>query len=111
MTGNEYQKLAMRTINKDLTYQEQLMNSCLGLAGEVGEYNDIVKKIMFQGHPIIYENIKKELGDVCWYLSLACETWGFELDEIMQKNIDKLKARYPNGFETELSQYRKEGDV
>lgn len=108
MTGNEYQELAMRTINPNLTNYEQLINSCLGLSGEVGEYNDLVKKALFQGHPIIYENVKKELGDICWYLSLACEALGFELDEIMQKNIDKLKQRYPDGF-TELdSVYREE---
>ena len=108
MTGSEYQELAMRTINPKLTHREQLMNSCLGLSGEVGEYNDLVKKAAFQGHPVIYGNIKKELGDILWYVALACYAWDFDMDEVMQKNIDKLKQRYPDGFKEADSLFREE---
>lgn len=111
MTGNEYQKLAMRTRNRDLNWNEQTFNSCLGLSGEVGEYNDLVKKVFFQNHEISYEDLKKELGDILWYVALACEVWNFNFDDVMELNIDKLKRRYPEGFDGNLSINRREDDV
>lgn len=108
MTGNEYQRLAIRTINKDLSYHDQLMNSCLGLSGEVGEYTDIVKKINFQNHPLEMDKIQKELGDILWYVALACHVWDLKMDDVMGANIEKLKRRYPEGFRSAKSINRKE---
>jgi NTP pyrophosphatase (non-canonical NTP hydrolase) len=88
-----------------------LLNGCLGLAGESGEFLDIVKKWLFHEKPIDEEHMKKELGDVFWYAALICDAMGWSMDEIMQMNIDKLKARYPEGFDTEKSNHRKEGDI
>ena len=133
MTGKEYQKLAMRTndgkatdrmiekcnlkINEAGVFKSDdidlggVFNACLGLSGEVGELNDMIKKWVFHEKPFDEEHAKKELGDVMWYVAMMCESFGWNLDEIMQMNVDKLKARYPKGFDVELANNRKEGDV
>lgn len=108
MTGNEYQKLAMRTANKECL---NLSNVGLGLTGEAGECADMIKKHLHHGHKLDVEHMKKEFGDALWYIALGCEVVGTTMDDVMQLNIDKLKARYPEGFEPEKSQNRKEGDV
>ena len=108
MTGNEYQKLAMRTANEKCF---NLANAGLGLSGEAGEATDIIKKHLFHGHELEKEHLAKELGDVMWYIALVATIIGCDLDEIMQMNIDKLKARYPEGFSEYDSQHRAEGDV
>ena len=111
MTINEYQKLAMRTSNKELCRDYHLFNGVLGLCGESGEIADLIKKNTMQGHPISMEHLAKELGDVCWYVAETATALGYDLETIMQMNIDKLKERYPDGFDTERSQHRAEGDV
>lgn len=111
MTPNEYQKLAMRTAPKDLYPNDLAINAALGLAGECGEFADIVKKFMYQGHPLDGEHLKKELGDILWYVAMGCEALGTSIETVMELNIDKLKARYPEGFDTERSQHRVEGDI
>ena len=126
MTGHEYQKLAMRTndgmssdrLRNLLVFYRQddiifgdLLNGCLGLSGEVGELLDEVKKIVFHEKDMDETHLKKELGDVIWYVAMFCFAMDWNLDEIMQMNIDKLKARYPEGFDTERSNHRAEGDV
>lgn len=111
MTINEYQTAAMRTSSKDILPSEHLMNGALGLAGESGEVADIVKKVFMQGHPMDREHLAKELGDVCWYIAETATAIGYDLETIMQMNIDKLLARYPDGFSTEKSQHRETGDV
>ena len=83
----------------------------MGMNGEAGEASDILKKVLFQGHKLDREHMAKELGDVCWYIALAADAIGYTLEEVMQMNIDKLYARYPNGFETERSVNREDGDV
>lgn len=83
----------------------------MGLSGEAGEATDILKKVLFQGHMLDEEHVALELGDICWYLALAADAIGYDLETIMQMNIDKLKARYPNGFEVDKSVHRKEGDI
>lgn len=88
-----------------------VLNGCLGLSGEVGEFNDLMKKSIFHEKPLDVDHAKKEIGDVMWYIAMICHSFGWNLDEIMQMNIDKLKARYPDGFSVENSLYRKEGDV
>ena len=111
MTINEYQSLAMRTSNKNLAPDGHLMNGVLGLAGEAGEAADLVKKYEFQGHALDAEHVAKELGDICWYLAETATAIGYDLETIMQMNIDKLRKRYPEGFDTERSQHREKGDV
>lgn len=135
MTINEYQKLALRTEapkdfyrNPDavlsvyvtlgaITNPEdnlssvRLLEGLIGLNGEAGEAMDILKKVLFQGHKLDREHVALELGDIAWYLALAADAIGYDLETIFQKNIDKLKARYPDGFETEKSQNRREDDI
>ena len=111
MTPNEYQIAAMRTSSKTILSSEHLMNGALGLAGEAGEVADIVKKATFQGHTINREHIAKELGDVCWYIAETATSIGYDLETIMQMNIDKLMKRYPDGFSADRSQNREDGDL
>ena len=112
MTINEYQTAALRTAQTEqLTANELLLNSALGLCGESGEVADIVKKFRFQGHDIDIEHIAKELGDVAWYLAVGAYAIGFDLESIFRMNIEKLKARYPDGFSTDHSLHRAENDV
>ena len=108
MTGTEYQKLAMRTNKSEATQEQNLINGCLGLAGEAGEVCDIVKKYIFQGHNLETQKIVDELSDVLWYVALTAQGIGCDLDSIMEHNINKLKKRYPNGFEAERSINRTE---
>ena len=111
MEVNQYQKEAVRTINMDLTDIQQLQNGLMGLNGEAGEALDILKKHLFQGHKLDETHVIKELGDVAWYLAVSAYAIGVDLEKIFQLNIDKLRERYPEGFDSELSQYRKKGDI
>ena len=112
MTINEYQTAALRTAQTDkLTANELLLNSALGLCGESGEVADLIKKHRFQGHDIEIEHIAKELGDVAWYLAVGAYAIGFDLESIFRMNIEKLEARYPDGFSTDRSLHRAENDV
>ena len=108
MDANKYQFLAYRTANHDLSKFDQLRNAAYGLNGEAGEVIDLLKKHEFQGHDLDYNEIVKELGDVAWYLALACTAIGVPMSAVLQHNIDKLKSRYPDGFKTENSVNRKE---
>lgn len=110
MTVNTYQSLAMRTndalSNKRVKERDnagELINGALGLTGEAGEVADIIKKYVFHGHELDKEEIIKELGDVCWYVALLSQGIGVPLEDVLQKNIDKLKRRYPEGFSVENS--------
>ena len=111
MEINEYQKLAMKTLNPELSQKEVLINSVMGLCGESGEVIDIVKKWLSQGHELDKERLAKELGDVAWYLAEAATALDLPLEQIFQGNINKLKERYPNGFETEKSINRRTTDL
>lgn len=111
MTINEYQQEALRTasgLNKDLP---MVLNGVLGLNGEAGECADMVKKHLFQGHELDNEHFAIELGDVAWYLAVSAHSIGYDLETVLQMNVDKLRRRYPNGFEAERSLHREEGDV
>jgi NTP pyrophosphatase (non-canonical NTP hydrolase) len=103
MTFDEYQKLACRTANKDLSSDQMLSMTALGLGGESGEAEDMVKKAVFHGHTLDKEKLTKELGDVLWYLAVMAETIGVPMSEVAEKNVAKLKARYPEGFSAERS--------
>lgn len=111
MTINEYQKEALRTINTNLGPINQLENGLMGLNGESGECIDLLKKYLFQGHELDYTHVAKELGDVAWYLAISAYAIGYDLEDILQMNIDKLKERYPDGFDTEKSKHRRDGDI
>ena len=112
MTINEYQIEAMRTANgMDYENHGMLINAALGLCGESGEVADIVKKSTFQGHELDVVHVAKELGDVAWYLAVGARAIGYDLETIMQMNVEKLRARYPDGFDTDKSQHRKAGDI
>lgn len=103
MTINEYQQLAMTTLNKEIPQDQLIINACLGLSGEVGEVNDLIKKNMFQGHPLNKDDLINELGDIAWYLAEAATALQIDLDEILTRNIAKLKKRFPDGFSTDKS--------
>lgn len=111
MTINEYQKAAYRTANQSLTDSQQLQNGLMGLNGESGECIDILKKYLFQGHDLDKAHIAKELGDVAWYLAVSAQALGFDLETILQMNVEKLKVRYPHGFDAGHSQHRSSGDI
>lgn len=135
MNANKYQKLAMRTndgkasdrlIGKMQEYDMKfandhsdndcvdiggIFNACLGLSGEVGEFNDMIKKWVFHEKELDMEHAKKEAGDILWYVVMLCESFGWNMEEIMQMNVDKLKSRYPEGFDVERANNRAEGDV
>lgn len=111
MTGNEYQKLAMTTLNKELSPKDVLINGVMGLCGESGEAIDIVKRHLAQGHELDREHLIKELGDIAWYLAETAFALDVELDEVLKQNIEKLKKRYPDGFSTERSLHRDATDI
>ena len=108
MTINEYQKLAMTTLNPDLDKKDVLINGVMGLCGESGEVIDIVKKHLAQGHELDREKMIKELGDVAWYMAEIATVLDVELEDVLVQNIEKLKKRYPEGFSTEKSIHREE---
>lgn len=137
MTANEYQKraleylipkefyiqrvpdavIALYTVLGAITNPDEnissvkLLEGTMGLVGEAGEIDEIMKKSLFQGHKLDREHIALELGDTAWYLALAADAIGYDLETIFEKNLEKIKERYPDGFEFERSINRKEGDI
>lgn len=107
MNMNEYQKLAQRTANTKTIY-DKIENGVLGLCGETGECADILKKYLHQGHEFEHEKMLEELGDVLWYVAELAFGLGVTLEEVAERNIEKLKRRYPQGFEAERSINREE---
>lgn len=104
LTADDYQRAALRTAQVDkLSDEELLLNGVMGLAGEAGEAIDLVKKARFQGHELDTEKLRGELGDVAWYLAVAAHALGFPLSEVLGANIEKLKQRYPDGFDKNRS--------
>ena len=123
MTGTEYQNLAMRTNDGNATNRllkliqnpkydiGTVINAGFGMAGEAGEVEDMIKKWIFHEKELDEEHLKKECGDIMWYIAMMCHAFRWDLDEIMQMNIDKLKARYPEGFDTDRANNREESDI
>ena len=126
MKANEYQSLAMRTndgqsngrlIKKvdslEGTHFEigLMLQASLGLSGELGELNDMIKKWIFHEKEMDWEHFEKEIGDICWYIAAMCQAVGVNFSDVLQKNVDKLKARYPEGFDVFLANHRKSDDV
>ena len=110
MTGNEYQALAARTINHNSTAYDQVCHALHGIASESGEIHALHQK-KYQGHNFNFAQEKSEVGDLLWFIAELCTARGWKLEDVMQENIDKLRARYPDGFDPEKSLHRKEGDV
>ena len=108
MTIHEYQKLAMTTLNPELSKKDVLINGVMGLCGESGEAIDIVKKWLAQGHRLDREKLAKELGDIAWYLAETATALDLSLEDIFAANIEKLKKRYPEGFDSQRSILRSE---
>ena len=110
MQMNEYQKAAARTMNRRLYPEQQANHALHGMVGEIGEIHSIYQK-SYQGHLIAFEQLMKELGDLLWFIAEYCTAMGWTLEDVAQMNIDKLKARYPEGFSEDKSLHRKEGDI
>lgn len=108
MTINEYQSLALRTLNPDLDKRDVLINGVMGLCGEAGEAIDLVKKHLHQGHALDRDGLLKELGDIAWYLAETAYALDADLESVLRGNIDKLRRRYPQGFDTAKSIERTE---
>jgi NTP pyrophosphatase (non-canonical NTP hydrolase) len=93
----------------------RLLTAALGMSAEAGEFTEVVKKIMLQGKPYNEENVfhmKRELGDICWYLAQACMALDTNFDEVLEMNYQKLSARYPEGvFDVYNSENRLDGDI
>lgn len=108
LTINDYQTAALRTANTSAMDNpfEKITNGSLGLCGESGEVADHLKKFKYQGHELDRDYLAKELGDICWYVALLADGIGYDLETIMQLNIEKLKKRYPEGFSINKSLYR-----
>lgn len=110
LTMNRYQQLAARTINWDGNIANTEMHALHGMSAEVGELHSLYQK-MYQGHQFDKEHAKKEVGDLLWFVAEYCTVCGLTLEEVAQANINKLKARYPDGFDAERSLHRAEGDI
>ena len=110
MEANDYQEKAMYFRSPELSKEEGLINSTMGLCGEAGEAIDHVKKVRFHGHKLDKEYLCKELGDIAWYLAEAAWALDLSLEEIFQKNIEKLSARYPEGFSKQRYIHRNSED-
>lgn len=106
MTLNEYQQLALRTTNTELSPLEHLVEGAMGLCGESGEVTEIIKKHYAHKHELDIQHLASELGDVAWYLAELATAIGYDLETIFQMNIDKLRKRYPDGFDVERSIHR-----
>lgn len=111
MTGNEYQQLALRTSNQSLTPLGHMIEGTMGLCGEAGEAIEIVKKHYAHGHELDKHHLASELGDVMWYVAETASAIGYDLDTIFQMNIDKLRSRYPDGFDSDRSINRDSNDL
>ena len=106
---------SLSSLNGKSANIERLLTAAVGISAEGGEFMEIVKKIIFQGKPWNDDNREHliiELGDVCWYVMQACMALDVSLDEVVEKNVNKLKKRYPGGeFDVHYSENRKEGDL
>lgn len=109
-TFSEYQMAAARTIREDMLQWETESHALHGMVAEIGELHSIYQKV-YQGHEAQEEHLKKELGDLLWFVAEYCTANGWELEEIARMNIDKLMTRYPEGFSADKSLHRKAGDI
>jgi NTP pyrophosphatase (non-canonical NTP hydrolase) len=108
MNFDEYQALAQRTSPAERPAIDKLTNGALGLGGEAGEVVEVVKKHRYHAHPLDRDELAKELGDVLWYVAELCAAADLSMGEVATRNIDKLRARYPEGFDDARSRNREE---
>ena len=109
MNFTEYQALARRTQNTSLTLPARRNHALFGMAAEVGEIQSMFQKV-FQGHTLDTDHLRHEIGDLLWFVGELCDVFKFDLGDVAAANIDKLKKRYPKGFEADRSLHREEGD-
>ena len=116
--SNHREEMIQRLVDIEKTYglnPSLLMTAAIGLSSESGEFIEIVKKAVFQGKPLdndVQFHLKRELGDIMWYVANACRALDLTLDDIISENVDKLKSRYPGGeFDVHYSENRKDGDL
>lgn len=118
MTNEEYQYFARRTQKPEWqkanrseeTSHDMMRHAVFGICSEAGEVAGILQKV-YQGHEFDREHFIKELSDILWFISEACDCVNVPIGEVMQRNIDKLLARYPEGFDPDKSLHRAEGDI
>lgn len=103
-----FQREARRSLRDDLPYEAMCSNMCMGLAGEIGEVIDIMKKHIYQGKELDITDVIEEVGDVLWYIANFCNVNNITMDECMESNIKKLKKRFPNGFTIKDANQRKD---
>ena len=113
--GSDAFTVRLRELYSEGLSVERLLTAAVGMSAESGEFTEIVKKMIFQGKPVNEDNLfhlKRELGDIMWYVAQACMALDTDFNEIIEMNVDKLKSRYPGGeFDVHFSENRKEGDV
>tara|TARA_R100001460_G_scaffold97287_1_gene139828 strand:- start:264 stop:671 length:408 start_codon:yes stop_codon:yes gene_type:complete len=105
---------ALDIIEEQGVAPERLLTAALGICAEGGEFTEVVKKCVFQGKPMdehTQYHLKRELGDICWYIAQACIALDISIEDVLHMNIEKLEARYPDGFEAFRSNNRSEGDI
>jgi NTP pyrophosphatase (non-canonical NTP hydrolase) len=107
MTLDEYQAAAARTTNPKLSDKERLFDAAAGLAEESGEILGLVRKHVFQSHPLSHDRLQIELGDALWCLAITAESSGMTLEQIASANVAKLRARYPEGYTDTASKNRR----
>lgn len=110
MQMNDYQLAAARTMNPALSFEETSRHALHGMCAEVGEIHGLYQKF-YQGHEMDADHVMKEVGDLLWFVAEFCTAYGWKLDDVAQKNVDKLLARYPDGFDADHSLHRAAGDV
>jgi len=103
MNFTDYQSLAARTLGRDRTHEQQLANAALGLTGEAGETAELIKKHLFHATPLDRDAMIKELGDCLWYIAAFATVLDIPMSDIAERNIEKLRRRYPDGFDPERS--------
>ena len=113
--GSDAFTVRLRELYEEGLPVERLLTAAVGMSAESGEFTEFVKKLIFQGKPVIEENLfhlKRELGDIMWYVAQACMALDTDFNEIIEMNVEKLKSRYPGGeFDVHYSENRKDGDV
>lgn len=103
-----YPLLVEKTCRSDLSHREQMINAVMGLSGETGEVVDLVKKTLYQGHPLDINHLLEELGDVLYYITWIAILFDVDMSEILFDNMRKLNDRYPDGFDAARSVHREE---
>ena len=110
MTFNEYQELARRTQNEDLAYDQRRYHALHGLVSEVGEIHGLYQKL-YQGHVLNLNDLEKEVGDLLWFVAELCDVYHWNMGDVATENIEKLRKRYPEGFDADRSVHREEYEV